>query len=97
MISVSNRRKERMPGSIYAGRPGPFGNPFVLHSERDRPAAIIQFRAWFLGDSSQAKAMRERALKLPSDAVLECWCAPKACHAQVIADWVNEQRAKEEK
>ena len=49
-------------------------------------------RAWFLGNSADAIAMRERALELPRNAILECWCVRKLCHAQVIADWVNARR-----
>lgn len=92
MIIVSNRRSGRQKGAIYAGRPGPFGNPFRLYTENDRAAVLKLFQDWFLGDSGGARRMRELALKLPQDAVLECWCVPKACHAEVIAEWVNRSR-----
>lgn len=93
MITVVNKRNGRTPGAIYAGRPGPFGNPFKLAAERERLIAVEKFREWFFGESPDASDMRVLAMDLPPNAVLECWCVPKLCHAQVIADWVNEQRS----
>lgn len=108
MITVSNRRhrgKKPLPPevaarTVYAGRPGPFGNPFIaskllshlsMHT-RTRKDAITLFRTWFKGNTNAAITMRTAAAALPDDAILECWCVPMPCHAQVIADYENRRR-----
>lgn len=77
-----------------ASRPSRFGNPFKMASESDRARCVADFKAWFVhGTDDAAVRMRYHASLLPDDAVLLCWCAPKLCHAQVIADYENNRRA----
>lgn len=105
MITVSNRRKrgnKPLPADIaartmYAGRPGPFGNPFGMGTPaadpHGREITISKFEHFFTASTSlSAREMRHQAELLPNDAILECWCVPLACHAQVIADYENRRR-----
>lgn len=76
---------------IYIGRPSKWGNPF---SEKDgtlaefkvatREQAIEMFEAWIL---TQPELMNE--LHTLKDKVLGCWCAPKACHGDVLIRLIN--------
>lgn len=94
MITVINRSRGNRPEGttvIYAGRPGPLGNPFTV-ATWGRGSALQQFAEWFHGDAPQAVVMREYALSLPDDAVLECFCVPQPCHATIIANFVNKTR-----
>lgn len=91
MITVSSRRYYRIPGAIFAGRPGRFGNPFsaVTYGQN---IAVEMFRRWFHSDHADAVYMRKEADMLADDDILECYCVPNQCHAQVIADYVNRKR-----
>jgi hypothetical protein len=80
---------------VYAGRPGPLGNPFKTlpghYLPQHRKEVIDKFATWFTC-ASGAKDLRDATAALPDAAVLECWCHPLPCHAQVIADFENERR-----
>lgn len=91
MVTVVNRRNGRTPGAIYAGRPGPMGNPFTVE-KYGRGTAVDKFEEWFQSEEPKAVELRNNVLDLPYDAILECWCVPERCHAQFIADWVNKTR-----
>lgn len=97
MITVANVRTYRgsMNGACYVGRPTIYGNPFRT-TGRDalpRNLAIDAFKEYWFA-SAQAE-LRARALRelIPPIEVLLCWCPPRACHAQVIADFVNQHAA----
>jgi Domain of unknown function (DUF4326) len=65
---------------VRVDRATPWGNPFVLGTDGDRATVIaryrdehLPFRADLLGRLGE---LRGRALG--------CWCAPQACHAEVL-------------
>lgn len=76
---------------IYIGREVPehslagskWGNPFVLEedtaAERERVIAI--YREWLLGQAELMSSLGELQGKR-----LGCWCAPKTCHGDVLAE-----------
>jgi hypothetical protein len=67
---------------VYVGRPGPWGNPFKMGRDGTRDAVVARYRAWLLAQPELvAKARRDLAGK-----VLACWCAPEACHGDVLAE-----------
>lgn len=70
---------------IYIGRPGKWGNPFPLQSEDDRDRCIEKYRAWLEEQPDLIEAAK-RDLK---DKVLGCWCAPRACHGDVLLEIAN--------
>ena len=88
MITVGN--KQRGARGIYVGRPSPLGNPFPLHREAERASVIRDYEDWLaeqLLDTSSAVSVelhRLAALARKQDICLVCFCAPKACHADVI-------------
>lgn len=69
---------------VYIGRPGKWGNPFTINEVHPREQAIAQFARW-ARDSLDPRAIwiRENVAKLRGK-VLGCWCAPKACHGDVL-------------
>jgi hypothetical protein len=88
--SVVHCKRERY--DIYVGRgrdprsgePGRWGNPFRIDRDGDRDEVIARYRRWL---RSEIKAGR---ISLPELAalhgkVLGCWCAPRACHGEVLA------------
>jgi hypothetical protein len=88
MITVGNK-KHGVRG-IYVGRPSPLGNPFAMQCEAQRAAVIREYEDWLaeqLLDARSAASIeihRLAALARKQDICLVCWCAPKACHADII-------------
>jgi hypothetical protein len=81
---------------VYIGREVPehgipsskWGNPFVLEddsdAERDRVLAI--YREWIVKQPELMGALEElQGLRLG------CWCAPKDCHGDVLAELADAQ------
>lgn len=71
---------------VYVGRPGKWGNPIVLKRESQREAVVEEYIEW-LNDHPQLIEDAKRELK---GKVLGCWCAPRLCHAEVLAQIANE-------
>lgn len=68
---------------VYIGRPSQFGNPYRVMGEHTRAAVIEAFE-------ERARRAIERnpkaaeAIKGLYGKTLGCWCAPKACHGDVL-------------
>lgn len=81
----------------YVGRPSPLGNPFVLKHEGERERVIGQYRDWLKTRlEARDEAVRAELNSLYRELVsrgeleLTCWCAPRRCHAEVIAEFLAE-------
>lgn len=80
------------PRYVYIGRANSragvpeskWHNPYSLRRESDREAVIAQFAEYLAGRADLLAALPELRGK-----VLVCWCAPKACHGDVLAALVN--------
>jgi len=75
-------RYSRDNGSIYVGRGSAYGNPFPMHDESERDAVVSAFRSWL---EHQPELLRAVRLLLPGK-TLGCFCAPKACHCDVLSE-----------
>lgn len=75
---------KRDPYDIYIGRPSKWGNPFVIGADGSRDEVVAKYSAWVVTQPDLMAALPE--LK---DKVLACWCAPEACHGDVLAALVN--------
>lgn len=83
MPAVHNRYRKTAPaGAIYIGRPSKWGNPFVIGKDGDRAAVIAKFRDWLL---SQPELVEAAHLEL-AGRDLVCFCAPAACHGDVLLE-----------
>jgi len=65
---------------VRVDRATPWGNPFVLGRDGDRATVIARYRDDFLPSRPDLLA---RLGELRGKA-LGCWCAPQACHADVL-------------
>ena len=87
---VINLYKEKAPkGSIYIGRPSLFGNPFTI----DRPngldrATVIEMYERYLVQHPDVVEMAKLQLKRHD---LLCFCAPQACHGDILLRIANEE------
>lgn len=64
---------------VYIGRPSKWGNPFTIGPDGDRDAVIAKYTLWIGTQPDLITALPELRGK-----TLGCWCAPKACHGDVL-------------
>lgn len=72
---------KRDPFDVYIGRPSIWGNPYEIGKDGTRSEVIEKYREYLLGNV-------ELMYLLPGmrGKILGCWCAPEACHGDVIAE-----------
>ncbi len=96
---VVNIHKE--PFDVYIGRKGQgqdgyFGNPFRIGHGISREDTVKRFQRYFIDRIEKDSEFKRRILALKGKR-LGCFCKPKACHGDVIAEWLDkmEQTAVE--
>lgn len=90
MTKVVNIHKHSGPYT-YIGRAGKncdgyFGNPFQIKKESERQTVIQRYKNYLWGRVSSDPEFRTRLWALNGH-TLGCFCAPSACHGDIIADW----------
>lgn len=87
-MKVLNRRNiQKIPAdAVYVGRPSKFGNPFVIGRDGTREEVVKKYSEWLL---SQPKLVAAAKKELKGKKLI-CWCAPLACHADVLLKIANE-------
>jgi len=84
---VLNRRTSGVPdGAVYVGRPTEWGNPYKMPQDGDREEVVRRYREW-----ASCEPQRSRIRAELSGKDLVCWCAPKACHADVLLEIANAE------
>lgn len=81
---VVHCKRERF--DVYVGRPSKWGNPFRLTANQGREEAIAKYERWLRAQPKLMAALPELRGK-----ILACWCAPRACHADVLVRLANEE------
>ena len=85
MPKVLNRKVSGVPkGAVYVGRPSKWGNPFVIGKHGTRDEVVAKCRVHLLGNRELMAALPELRGK-----DLVCWCAPCACHGDVLVELAN--------
>ncbi|MCW9035390.1 MAG: DUF4326 domain-containing protein [Rhodospirillales bacterium] len=81
MTCVHNKRSGTAPANaVYIGRPGKWGNPFQMGRDGSRAEVVEKFSA-YIGCRPELQAVIKRELRGKH---LVCWCAPAACHGDVL-------------
>lgn len=81
----------RHPYDVYIGRASAdlwdskWRNPFKIGRDGTRAEVIQRFRVYLLADAKLMAALPELRGK-----VLGCWCAPMACHGDVLLELANK-------
>ena len=70
---------------VYIGRPSKWGNPFAIGRDGNREEVIAKYEEWVKKQPHLMAALPELKGK-----VLGCWCAPQACHGDVLAKLSKE-------
>ena len=101
-LQIIIARKGQGFGGAYVGRPTPLGNPFRLEREDQREEVVARYATWLeeelrQGNRGVARALEElyRRLKRQGTLTLLCFCAPKRCHAEVIAEHLRRMAEAE--
>lgn len=68
------------PDAVYVGRPSPWRNPFKIGIDGDRATVIRKFEETIL-PTLDLRPLRGKHLV--------CWCAPQACHADILLREAN--------
>lgn len=66
---------------VYCGRPSVFGNPFVIGKDGTREEVVDKYREWIKTQPEILNRLDELKGKK-----LGCFCAPKLCHCNVLAE-----------
>jgi hypothetical protein len=85
MSRVWNKRDRHTPSdAIYIGRPSKWGNPFIIGKHGTREEVILKYRNYILHSPVLLMALPELRGR-----DLICWCAPEACHGDVLLELAN--------
>ena len=78
------------PNCVYIGRPSKWGNPFAIGKDGTREEVIEKYRQYLL----ERPELLEQAKKELAGKNLVCFCAPKACHGNILIEIDNPELAK---
>lgn len=79
---VVHCKRERY--DILIDRRTKWGNPFRIGKDGNREEVIRKYEAWLAGQPDLMSSIPELRGK-----TLGCWCAPRACHGDVLARLAN--------
>jgi len=83
------RRRPNVPkGSVYIGRPGKWGNPFVMGRDGTREEVIFKFEKRLRSKPDMMRVVKKELRGKD----LVCFCAPLPCHGDVLLKIANEER-----
>lgn len=94
-MRVYNKRidKDIPKDAVYVGRPSKWGNPFVIGIDGTREEVITKYKKWLeeiaLADYAAYGTVAIKTELKGKDLV--CWCAPEACHADVLLELANDK------
>ena len=74
-------------GAVYIGRGSKWGNLFRIGIDGDRAAVIAKYESWLRNQHHLLRALDELRGRN-----LLCFCAPKACHGDVLLRLANASR-----
>jgi len=86
---VVNCKKE--PYDVYIGRPSKWGNPYRIGPDGSREEVIEKYRRHLLNQPELLADLDELRGK-----VLGCWCAPQACHGDVLVELLEKKGSENE-
>lgn len=77
---------KKSPFDVYVGRPSKWGNPFEVGRDGTRSEVVAKYREWIKTQPNLLDALPELRGK-----TLACWCAPQACHGDVLSELANHE------
>ena len=74
---------------VYIGRPGYFGNPFIIEKDGTREEVIAKHYKWAKARMEKDKLFKDSVLELEGKS-LGCFCKPKSCHGDNYIKLIEE-------
>ncbi len=71
---------------VYIGRGSKWGNPFKIGKDGTREEVISKFEIYIMSNPELFNCLPELVGK-----TLGCWCAPKACHGDILKRMVEDE------
>ncbi len=88
MCKVLNKHHAGVPsGAVYIGRGSKWGNPFRIGSDGYRAVVIAKYERWLADQPPLLPALDELR-----GCDLVCFCAPLACHGDLLRRLANASR-----
>lgn len=88
MCRVLNKHHAGIPaGAVYIGRGSKWGNPFRIGRDGDRAAVVAKYERWLADQHHLLRALDEL-----HGCDLVCFCAPRACHGDLLLRLANATR-----
>jgi hypothetical protein len=88
MCRVLNKHRAGVPAdAVYIGRGSKWGNPFRIGRDGDRAAVIVMYERWLADQHHLLRALDELCSR-----DLICFCAPRACHGDLLLRLANTTR-----
>ena len=85
MCRVLNKHQAGIPaGAVYIGRGSKWGNPFRIGCDGERAAVIAKYERWLADRHHLLRALDELR-----GCDLACFCAPRACHGDLLLRLAN--------
>src|SRR3954466_3063811 len=91
-MAVSVNMKHSAAYDVRNDRKTRWGNPFVLGRHGSREAVIAQYEG-YLRQQIRCGAVTAEDLAALDGKRLGCWCAPLACHGDVLAAYARRAKA----
>src|SRR6266536_651714 len=93
VVNIYKEQFDAYIGRAGRGEDGYFGNPSRMGNGISRDEAVKSFQKYFAERIEKDSEFKRRVLALKGKR-LGCFCKPKACHGDVIADWLNKMEQK---
>ncbi len=87
MPKVLNKKHDLIPlgDSVYIGRPSVWGNPYAIGPDGTREEVIEKFTQYLFENLALVEMVKEQLRGKD----LVCYCAPEACHGDVLLRLAN--------
>jgi hypothetical protein len=73
--------------AVFIGRGSKWGNPFRIGRDGDRAAIVAKYERWLADQHHLLRALDELCSR-----DLVCFCAPRACHGDLLFRLANTTR-----
>jgi len=84
MRVVNKHTHTRTALDTYIGRGSKWGNPFVIGKDGTRSEVLAKYRTWLFDQEQLLSELGELRGR-----TLVCFCAPQACHGQILCELVE--------
>jgi len=89
-MKVLNKRDAGASAGIYIGRGSAWGNPYVIGKDGNRAEVIEKYRVHAYNKWVEDQGYGIDWLEPLKGKDLVCFCAPLACHGDVLLEMIGE-------